>query len=166
MMGTIYLIGFMGSGKSTIGLALADKLEKTYVDTDQFIIETHQREIADIFRVNGESTFREYETSALKDVSTYEVVSTGGGIVEKNENLQTMQKNGLIFYLHASFKEISSRLEKDETRPLWKSDVEDKLNLYHRRIPLYKKCADHIINTDGKSVDKIVQEIENHMINE
>src|SRR5690625_4351172 len=94
MMKTIYLIGFMGSGKSTVGIALADKLEKTYVDTDQFIVDTHQQQIADIFQEFGENTFRNYETNALKEVSTYEVVSTGGGIVEKNENLQTMQKNG------------------------------------------------------------------------
>src|SRR5690625_3132536 len=104
----------MGSGKSTIGKDLANKLSKSYVDTDQYIVEKHQREIADIFQKNGESTFRKYEIDALNSLSTYEVVSTGGGIVERDENLQTMEKNGFIFYLHASFEEISNRLEKDE----------------------------------------------------
>jgi|SRR5690625_955003 len=163
MMKTIYLIGFMGSGKSTVGIALADKLEKTYVDTDQFIVDTHQQQIADIFQEFGENTFRNYETNALKEVSTYEVVSTGGGIVEKNENLQTMQKNGLIIYLHASFKEIENRLENDQTRPLWKSDDEEKLKLYLRRLSMYEKYADHIIHTDKKTVNEIVQEIENYI---
>jgi len=163
MMKTIYLIGFMGSGKSTVGIALADKLEKTYVDTDQFIVDTHQQQIADIFQKFGENTFRNYETNALKEVSTYEVVSTGGGIVEKNENLQTMQKNGLIIYLHASFKEIENRLENDQTRPLWKSDDEEKLKLYLRRLSMYEKYADHIIHTDKKTVNEIVQEIENYI---
>lgn len=163
MMKTIYLIGFMGSGKSTVGIALADKLEKTYVDTDQFIVDTHQQQIADIFQKFGENTFRNYETNALKEVSTYEVVSTGGGIVEKNENIQTMQKNGLIIYLHASFKEIENRLENDQTRPLWKSDDEEKLELYLRRLPMYEKYADHIIHTDKKTVNEIVQEIENYI---
>lgn len=155
----------MGSGKSTVGLALADKLDKTYVDTDQFIIETHQREISDIFSTDGEGIFRDYEIDALKKVSNYEVVSTGGGIVEKNENLQTMQKNGLIFYLHASFQEIANRLKQDETRPLWNNNIEDKLNLYDRRMELYKKYADHMIHTDGKALEEIVQEIENYIIN-
>lgn len=164
-MRTIYLIGFMGSGKSTVGLALADKLDKTYVDTDQFIVETHQREIADIFSRDGEGIFRDYEIDALKKVSNYEVVSTGGGIVEKSENLQTMQKNGLIVYLHASFQEIANRLKQDETRPLWNNNIEDKLNLYNRRIKLYKKYADHMIHTDGKALEEIVQEIENYIIN-
>lgn len=163
MMKTIYLIGFMGSGKSTVGIALADKLEKTYVDTDQFIVDTHQQKIADIFQEFGENTFRNYETNALKEVSTYEVVSTGGGIVEKNENIQTMQKNGLIIYLHASFKEIENRLENDQTRPLWKSDDEEKLKLYLRRLSMYEKYADHIIHTDKKTVNEIVQEIENYI---
>src|SRR5690625_6657369 len=89
MMKTIYLIGFMGSGKSTVGIALADKLEKTYVDTDQFIVDTHQQQIADIFQKFGENTFRNYETNALKEVSTYEVVSTGGGIDRKSTRLNS-----------------------------------------------------------------------------
>lgn len=165
-MKTVYLIGFMGSGKSTIGQELAKKLNRTYVDTDQFIVETHQREIADIFRENGENTFREYEIDALKRVSIYEVVSTGGGIVERNENLQTMQKNGLIIYLHASFQEIANRLEKDETRPLWNNDIEGKLNLYKRRIKMYEKYADHLIHTDGRSIDEIIHEIKIYIVNE
>lgn len=165
-MKTIYLIGFMGSGKSTIGLALAKRLTKTYVDTDQLIVETKKQEIAEIFQIDGESVFRDYEIKALKDGSTYDVVSTGGGIIEKSENIQTMQKNGLIIYLHASFKEISNRLERDQTRPLWNNNIEDKLNLYNRRIQLYKKYADRIIETDGKLVSEIVQEIEEYIINE
>src|SRR5690625_2116825 len=162
-MKTIYLIGFMGSGKSTVGVQLADKLGRTYVDTDQFIVSTYQQKIADIFQKYGENTFRNYETNALKKVSNYEVVSTGGGIVEKSENLQIMQKNGLIFYLHASFNEIANRLEKVQTRPLWKSNDEEKLKLYHRRLSMYKQYADHIVHTDGKTVDDIIQEIENYI---
>ncbi|HLQ98460.1 MAG TPA: shikimate kinase [Candidatus Dormibacteraeota bacterium] len=162
-MQTIYLIGFMGSGKSTIGVRLADKLGKSYVDTDEFIVNTSQQKIADIFKNFGEDTFRNYETKAIKEVSNYEVVSTGGGIVEKSDNLQIMKNNGLIVYLHASFDEISNRLEKDQTRPLWKSNDEEKLKLYRRRLSMYKQYADHIVHTDGKTVDDIIQEIENYI---
>jgi shikimate kinase len=159
-MTTIYLIGFMGSGKSTIGVELAKKLSKTYVDTDQYIVEKHQREIAEIFQTDGERSFRNFEIDALREVSPYEVVSTGGGIVEKAENLQTMKNNGVIVYLHTSFQEIYNRLENDLTRPLWDSDIEDKKKLYYRRIPLYKEYADHIIDTDGKLIEELIVEIE------
>lgn len=166
MKKTIYLIGFMGSGKSTVGSSLAQKRGKTYIDTDQHIVDTHQQQIADIFQEQGENTFRKYETNALREVSKYEVVSTGGGIVETNENLQIMQQNGLIVYLHASFTEISNRLERDQSRPLWKNNDEEKLKLYHRRISMYKQYADYTIQTDGKTVDEIVQEIEHQIIQE
>lgn len=159
-MKTIYLIGFMGSGKSTIGQAYAEKNKKTYIDTDSFIETFHQKRISDIFKESGESTFRAFETEALKRVSAYEVVSTGGGIVENIENLQFMGKSGIIVYLHASFKEISIRLANDQTRPLWNSNIEGKIDLYDRRISLYQNHADYIIDTDQKAVDEIIAEIE------
>lgn len=159
MMKTIYLIGFMGSGKSTIGQELARNLHKTYVDTDQYIVETDGREITDIFRENGENTFRDFETDALKRTSTYEVISTGGGIVERNENIQIMQENGYIFYLQTSFQEIDNRLKMDASRPLWNNNIEEKLKLYNRRIHMYEKYADQIVDTDEKSIDMIIQEI-------
>lgn len=162
-MKTIYFIGFMGSGKSTIGQEYADKYNKTYVDTDAFIEEFQQRKISDIFKKSGESTFRIFETEALQEVSNFEVVSTGGGIIENIKNVHMMQENGIIIYLHASFDEIATRLESDQTRPLWDNNIEEKSNLYHRRIPLYRECADYIVDTDQKTVDEIVQEIENYL---
>ena len=165
-MKTIYLIGFMGSGKSTVGKKLAKNSSKTFIDTDDFIERTHKRKISDIFAVNGESTFRTYEIDALKQVSTYEIVSTGGGIVEKKDNLNTMKKNGIVFYLHASFEEIASRLENDDTRPLWNNEVEAKIKLYERRIPLYEQYADYIIQTNSKTVGEIVQEIKKNIRSE
>ncbi len=157
-MQKIYLIGFMGSGKSTIGKALARKLGKSYVDTDTFIEEKYGS-IPEIFKNEGEETFRLYEIEALKATTTYDVISTGGGIVEKEENIQTMKKHGMIIYLHTSFKEISERLELDENRPLWNQDHEEKQKLFERRIPLYKKCSDHIVSTDHKSIEEVVEEI-------
>lgn len=163
-MKTIYFIGFMGSGKSTIGQAYADRYDKTYVDTDSFIEAFHEQKISDIFKHSGESTFRIFESEALEKVSNFEVVSTGGGIVENLKNLHMMQKNGIIIYLHASFDEIAVRLSSDQTRPLWNNNVEEKNALYNRRIALYREHADYIVDTDQKTVDDIVQEIEKHLI--
>lgn len=158
-MNTIYLIGFMGSGKSTIGKELAEVLSKKYIDSDDYIENKHQEKIPNIFKTKGEEVFRDYETVALKEVSAYDVVSTGGGIVEKEKNLKTMKNTGVVIFLKTSFEEVSSRLKDDINRPLWDNDIEGKIKLFNRRIPLYESYADYIINTDNKSIKEIVREI-------
>lgn len=160
-MNTIYLIGFMGSGKSTVGRELAKTLSKSYIDIDDYIETKHQEKISNIFKTKSEDIFRDYETHALKEVSTYDVVSTGGGIVEKKKNLITMKNTGVVVFLHTSFEEVSSRLKNDIDRPLWDSNRDDKINLFNRRIPLYESYADYIIKTDNKSIEEIVEEISN-----
>lgn len=157
-MKTIYLIGFMGSGKSTIGRELAKQTAKTYMDTDQFIEKTSNQQIADIFQKSGESTFRRMEMNALKNMSSYDIISTGGGIVEREENIHTMKQNGIVIYLHASLSEIYTRLGNDENRPLWNTDIESKKKLYERRNQLYERFADKIIHTNNKSVQEVVDE--------
>lgn len=158
-MKTIYLIGFMGSGKSTIAAELAKSLSTSYIDTDDYIENKHEVKIADIFNVSGEKVFRRYEILALKEVSSYDVVSTGGGIVENEENFNTMNDTGVIVYLKTSFEEISRRLENDTNRPLWDNNINEKITLYERRIPLYEKHADYVVVTDHKVVEDIVKEI-------
>ena len=155
---SIYLIGFMGSGKSTVGQALATKLNKTYIDTDQYIEEKYGS-IPKIFRDKGEDVFRLYEMNALQETLHYQIISTGGGIVEKIENLHKMKENGIIFYLHTSFHEISKRLGQDKNRPLWNRALEENKKLYHRRIPKYEEFSDYKIITDGKTIQEIVHEI-------
>lgn len=159
-MKTIYLIGFMGCGKSTVGQHLSKAIGGKFVDSDQYIEEKHGQVIADIFKAFGEDTFRTYESEALKELGTYDVVSTGGGIVERRENLHSMNKNGTIVYLETPFDEIVERLKSDVTRPLWNSNEVDKMKaLYNRRIKLYEQFADVVINTDGKTIEVIVSEI-------
>lgn len=160
-MKIIYLIGFMGSGKSTIGQGLAEDLSKSYLDTDEYIERTYQRKIVDIFAEDGESVFRYYEIEALKKINHVDIVSTGGGIVEKEVNYDTMKNNGVIIYLEASFNEISKRLLNDTNRPLWNNNNGDKKNLFNRRIPLYEKFADYIIKTDDKTIEEIIKELKN-----
>lgn len=157
-MERIFLIGFMGSGKSTIGSELCARLHADFADTDAYIEEMQGRLIKDIFAVEGEAYFRDLETRAIQEVSGT-VVSTGGGIVERKENITAMKERGKIVYLHASFPEISRRLAGDETRPLWKQDEQEKEKLFNRRQPLYEEAADLTVKTDGKDVEQIVSDI-------
>lgn len=159
-MSTIYLIGFMGSGKSTIGKALSRAMNGSYVDTDAYIEEKHQQHIKDMFAELGEDVFRTYESEALKELTSFDIVSTGGGIVEREENITVMRENGKIVYLQADFTDIIERLQHDDTRPLWNPDEIDSMKaLFERRQAMYKEAADITIHTSGKAILDIVEEI-------
>ena len=154
----IYLIGFMGAGKSTIGKAFSEKYNLSFVDLDPYIEKKHRKRISEIFKELGEDTFRNYETKALKELKDYNVIATGGGIVERKENLEVM-KDGIIVYLQASFKEIESRLQLDNKRPLWNQPLEERIALFNRRKKLYELYANFSISTNNKSIEEIVKEI-------
>ncbi|WP_010530976.1 shikimate kinase [Lentibacillus jeotgali] len=162
-MQTLYLIGFMGSGKSTVGRLLHEKLGGSYHDTDQMVVEKYG-EIAAIFEQKGENQFRDYETEMLKETASENfVVSTGGGIIERKENGEFMKKNGLIIYLDTSFDEIGDRLGNDPVRPLWRKNDSEKQQLYKRRNKLYAGLADITVTTDQKSPYIVVEEILGHL---
>src|SRR5699024_549258 len=158
-MKRIYLIGFMGSGKSTVGLYLQHTFAQTFIDTDQYIEQTRQKEISQIFADEGEDQFRQYEIQALQSLLDFDVIATGGGIVERKENYKMMHSNGVIIYLQTSFPEIMSRLKYDSSRPLWDQQITEREKLYERRHTMYKNIADHIIHTDGLHVEEIGKEI-------
>lgn len=157
-MKTIYLIGFMGSGKSTIGRLLAEKLQTSFMDTDHYIEEKYGL-ISNIFKNEGEKTFRSYEEDALKSTKEYDVVATGGGIVETASNFETMKNNGVIIYLQTSFQEIHQRLKDDQNRPLWSKGLEENKKLYKARISKYEKFCDWKIITDHKASEEVMKEI-------
>src|SRR5699024_1979545 len=159
-MTTIYLIGFMGSGKSSIGKKLSEMMDVTQADTDIFVEEKHQMSIADIFKNDGESAYSTYETEALKQI-TDKIISTGGGIVEKDVNRSFMRKNGFIIYLQTSFDTIARRLQNDQERPLWQKNMSDQKKMYERRAEMYKSCCEYIVVTDNKSINEIAKEIIN-----
>lgn len=159
-MKTIFLIGFMGSGKSTIGKVLSETYDLSFVDIDDFIEQKYEQKITDIFKMYGEEVFRNYEHEALQEVTTYNVVATGGGVVERENNINVMKNAGTIVYLQASFAEIDERLKHNTTRPLWQnSDFDTKVSLYKRRNRLYTQCADYKIQTDHKTIENIVSDI-------
>lgn len=162
-MKNIYLIGFMGSGKTTIGSCLQPFLQKDFIDIDQWIEAKVNMKIPTIFATKGESFFRKYETICLKEISKNTIVATGGGIVEVDENIQLMKKNGTLIYLHTTFDEITKRLKSNTTRPLWNAPIDERIRLYNRRISLYEKHADIIVETTEKTSEHITKEIVKHL---
>ncbi|HSU80611.1 MAG TPA: shikimate kinase [Candidatus Angelobacter sp.] len=159
-MNTLFLTGFMGAGKTTIGRALAEELSLTLFDTDELIERAMKKTVNAIFEDEGELAFREYEHKVLQNVSGQSViVTTGGGIVTREENRQCMKKNGIIIYLHSDPDTIMERLVQDTTRPLLKGNKKEKIDqLFEARLPYYLE-ADYVVNTTGKSVDTVVTEI-------
>ena len=157
----IFLIGFMGAGKTTAGEKLAKVLNWTVVDTDRQIEEKYQMTITEIFEKSGENRFREMETQILAELEgDRSIVMTGGGMAIKEVNRRMMQKKGKIVWLNCSIEEIKKRLEKDTARPLIvEKGLEGIMELYTERLPLYEEAADCIIETSGLTVDETVDEI-------
>lgn len=160
-MKSIALIGLMGSGKSTIGALLAQKLDLDFVDIDSEIEKKEGTTISEIFAQKGETFFRELETEILKDFSNKnnQVLSTGGGAVQKEENLKILQNNCTIIYLKTSPEVLFERIKDDNSRPLLKNDnpLATLQELLKKRQDNYLK-ADIIVDTDNKTLDEILDE--------
>ncbi|ABB56924.1 shikimate kinase [Synechococcus elongatus] len=120
----LFLVGLMGSGKTTIGKLLAESLGYTYVDTDSLIENVTGRSIPEIFASDGEAGFRQIETQVLEEVASYRrlVVATGGGIVIRPENWSYLQQ-GLVIWLDVPIPELLRRLEGDQNRPLLQTEA-------------------------------------------
>ena len=161
MMKNIVLIGFMGSGKTTVGKALEEKTDMVFVDTDELIEAYEGCKISDIFTDKGETYFRRLENETLKNLlatTDNKVISTGGGIVTNQANIPLLKQLGKVFYLRIKPETVVERLEGDKTRPLLIG--EDKLvkveQLMTDRKELYEMAADKTIDTDYLSVNEIV----------
>ncbi|MEN9253037.1 MAG: shikimate kinase [Thermostichales cyanobacterium BF4_bins_65] len=155
----VYLIGLMGSGKSTLGRALADFLGYAFLDTDQLIEQVTGLGIPEIFAREGEVGFRDWESRVLTEVSAFRnlVVATGGGIVERHANWGCLH-HGIVVWLDVPVAELWQRLQRDPTpRPLLQTgDPEGVLGvLWQRRRPLYAQ-ADVRVEVGGLSVDRAV----------
>lgn len=161
-MKNIVLTGFMGAGKSVVGRKLAERLGLGVVDTDDVIEEESGMEISEIFSRFGEARFRELESEAVQKVASLEnsVIVTGGGVVLKAENIDTLREKGVIVYLHAAPETVYNRVKNETHRPLLQ--VEDPLKkikeLLDFRAPFYAN-NDIEIDTSNLSVDEVVEEI-------
>ncbi|RAK22367.1 shikimate kinase [Anoxybacillus vitaminiphilus] len=168
-MKAIFLTGFMGAGKTSVGRQLAERLGVSVVDTDEMIEQKVGKSISEIFASEGESAFRKYERELLKTLPLQNiVVTTGGGMVIQKENRDWMKKHGIVIYLHCEPEEILRRLAGDETRPLLKQHNKQELikRLLTERMPYYQE-AHFIVNTTHRTmaevVDDIVAALKQHM---
>lgn len=158
----IYLVGFMGAGKSTVGRRLARRAGYHFVDLDQQVVALEGKAIPEIFTQQGEVYFRDCETRVLMQQASAQstVFATGGGIVGRAENREQMRRTGRVIYLRASWPTIMRRLSKGSGRPL--ADPEKGWDtveaLWRSRQPWYEE-ADHIVDTDDLHVHEVVGRI-------
>lgn len=144
-MSNIVLIGMPGAGKTTIGRKLHKLLDRPVLDSDDQVIKETGRSVKDLFQ-EGEDVFRAAETAAIKTLSETDgiIISCGGGVVKRPENIAYLQQNGKIFFLNRDLEAIAGSVDKT-SRPLLNS-AEDRLTqLYRERMPLYLKYSDYAI---------------------
>jgi shikimate kinase len=164
----LFLTGYMGSGKTTVGKLLSKQLSLPFFDLDAAIEQEESLAIAEIFKEKGESYFRvkEVETlSALIQNETRSIIALGGGTITNPDNLKICNDNGILIYLEGSVDTIFNRLKEDKsTRPLLASfKTDDRLRLFidthlKERQPFYRR-ADFIVNVDNKKPEQVVIEI-------
>ena len=161
--GNIMLIGFMGSGKSSVSRYFNRKYGLEVVEMDQLIVEQQGMSINDIFTKYGEEYFRNLETELLINIQSKNnvVVSCGGGVAMRDRNVVEMKKNGTVVLLEASPQTILDRVKHNNDRPLLKGkkNVEAISELMEVRRPKYQAAADIVIKTDNKSVKNICEEV-------
>ena len=159
----IFLIGFMGSGKSTVADYLCEKFDMDVVEMDQVIAEQQEMSIPDIFATYGEEYFRNLETELLISLQEQKnlVISCGGGVALREKNVEEMKKNGRVVLLTASPEVVYERVKDDENRPNLKGrkNVEGIAELMEQRREKYEAAADIVISTDHKTILQICEEL-------
>jgi shikimate kinase len=159
----VFLVGPMGAGKSTIGRQLARQLRMVFYDSDREIEHRTGVDIPLIFELEGEPGFRKRERLVIDELTSLPniVLATGGGVVLDPDNRSYLAERGLVIYLHASVNQQLARTKHDRNRPLLQTDdprqrLEDLMQV---RDPLYREIADLVIDTDGKRVMAVVNQI-------
>lgn len=159
----ISIIGFMATGKTSVGKKLSEKLNLEFIDIDKLIEEKTNMTIAKIFKENGEAYFRQIEKETIEEVMNLKnlVISCGGGVCLDPENIKNIRGKSKVILLEADPETIIKRTENDETRPLLKDRKEKSeiKKIMEMRKDSYYKAADIIIDTNNKSVSDIVGEI-------
>ncbi|QYA49229.1 shikimate kinase [Nosocomiicoccus ampullae] len=153
------LIGFMGVGKTTIALKLAEVGNKNFVDLDDLIEKNKNKSIPNIFKDEGEAAFRRYEYEALKEAVRNDIVATGGGIVEYPPSLDFLkQTSKTVIFLNADFDTLYKRIKNDTNRPNAIKSYEELKKLYDKRNKYYTSVADIVINNDDE-LNEVIHKI-------
>lgn len=159
----IFLVGFMGSGKSTVGQQLAAELDKGFFDCDRVLEERTGVDIPYIFDLEGEEGFRRRESAVLRELTGKRgiVLSTGGGVVGDPDNRRALAANGFVVYLHAPAELLHQRTSRDRSRPMLRAAnprvrIDELLAV---REPLYREVADLVVATGRRGSRRVVQEI-------
>ena len=160
----IFLIGLMGSGKTTIGKLLSKNLNKGFYDSDHVVEQKTGVKVPLIFEYEGDVGFRKREESVLKDLVSHTniVLATGGGVILSKNNCKLLVDNGYVVYLKSNCEDLVTRMSGDQSRPLLQEgDLRETLeNLFKIRDPIYTSISDYIIKTEGKHSNEIAAEIE------
>ena len=163
----IYLSGYRGTGKSSVGRILAQRLDRPFVDLDDEVEQRAGRSIREIFDGGGEEAFRDLETRCLTEVAQEDVasvISLGGGAILRDQNREQIRATGICIWLDADAQTLAERINADQStgqrRPaLTKlSHLEEIQSMLSVRKPLYQSTSDHRIDTKGKSVNSVAEQ--------
>ena len=158
----IVLIGYRGTGKSTVARLLAVRLGRELVSTDAEIVERAQRTIPEIVAQEGWEYFRDLESDICRELASRDqlVIDTGGGAILRAQNVEALKKNSTVFWLTASVETIVKRIGSDNQRPSLtgtKSFVDEIQDVLRERTPKYQTAADYVIATDDRSINQLVE---------
>ena len=160
----IVLIGYRGTGKSTVAQILAQRTGRKVVSTDERIVETAGMNIPEIVKKYGWDRFRDIESEVVAEVSHRDgiIIDAGGGVIIRNQNIQLLRASGIVFWLTANIDTIAKRIESDDQRPSLtekKSFIEEIHEVLEARTPLYRAAAHHVIETDNKTPLEVAEQI-------
>ncbi|MBW2019371.1 MAG: shikimate kinase AroL [Deltaproteobacteria bacterium] len=163
----IVLIGYRGTGKTTVGMALSKRLGKAFCDTDDYIERKAKRPISDMVSTEGWAFFRAKEKEAIREVSSRKdcVIAAGGGAILDDENVENFKKNGIVVLLEATTQTIHERMQgdkrTDQQRPslTGKDPYEEIEEVLEFRRPFYQRAMDFSVDTTSKSIDQVLDEI-------
>ena len=156
----IVLIGYRGTGKSTLGKIVAARLNRQFISTDQEIVRRTGSSIPDIVAAHGWDYFRDVETAVCQDLAGRDnlVIDTGGGAILRQQNVDVFKRNGRLIWLTASVDTIATRIGGETQRPSLtgtKSHVDEIRDVLCERVPKYQAAADLTIATDGRSIEEL-----------
>lgn len=160
----IVLIGYRGTGKSAVGALVAERLGLPYVAMDPLIVAKAGKTIPEIVEQQGWPAFRDLESEVARELAQRDnqVIDTGGGVIERPENIDALQANGCIIWLKASVPTIIARIQNDTQRPSLtggKSFTEEVTEVLERRTPKYRAAAQHEIDTDRLTPEQVTDKI-------